>query len=49
VAEVFRHVFAAALAVSIMAFVAVLRLEERPLRGPAPVPIAPDAPPALAE
>jgi MFS family permease len=51
VAEVFRWVFAAALAVSIMAFVAVLRLEERPLRGPAvhPLPLAPDAPPAPAE
>jgi EmrB/QacA subfamily drug resistance transporter len=50
-AEVFRWVFAAALAVSIMAFVAVLRLEERPLRGPAanPLPSAPDAPPAPAE
>jgi Major Facilitator Superfamily len=49
VAEVFRWVFAAALAVSIMAFLAVLRLEERPLRGPAVSPIAPDAPPATAE
>jgi hypothetical protein len=51
VAEVFRWVFAAALAVSIMAFVAVLRLEERPLHGPAvgPLPLAPDAPPAPAE
>jgi EmrB/QacA subfamily drug resistance transporter len=51
VVEVFRWVFAAALAVSIMAFVAVLRLEERPLRGPAvsSLPIAPDAPPAPAE
>jgi hypothetical protein len=51
VAEVFRWVFAAALAVSIVGFVAVLRLEERPLRGPAvsPLPIAPDAPPAPAE
>jgi hypothetical protein len=51
VAEVFRFVFAAALAVSIMAFAAVLLLEERPLRGPAagPLPIAPDAPPAPAE
>jgi EmrB/QacA subfamily drug resistance transporter len=51
VAEVFRWVFAAALAVSIMAFAAVLGLEERPLRGPSlsPLPIAPDAPPAPAE
>jgi hypothetical protein len=51
VAEVFRWVFAAALAVSILAIVAVLRLEERPLRGPVigPLPIAPDAPPAPAE
>jgi EmrB/QacA subfamily drug resistance transporter len=48
---VFRWVFAAALAVAILAFVAVLRLEERPLRGPAvgPLPIAPDVPPAPAE
>jgi predicted MFS family arabinose efflux permease len=51
VAEVFRWVFAAALAVAILAFAAVLRLEERPLRGPAvgPLPIAPDIPPAPAE
>ena len=51
VAEVFRWVFVAALAVSIIGFVAVLRLEERPLRGPAagPLPLAPDAPPAPAE
>ena len=51
VAGVFRWVFAAALVVSIMAFMAVLRLEERPLHGPAegPLPIAPDAPPAPAE
>jgi EmrB/QacA subfamily drug resistance transporter len=51
VGEVFRWVFAAALAVSIMAFVAVLRLEERPLRGPAAsvLPIALDATPAPAE
>jgi Major Facilitator Superfamily len=51
VAEVFRWVFAAALAVSIVAFLALLRLEERPLRGPAAstLPIAPDAPPAPAE
>jgi EmrB/QacA subfamily drug resistance transporter len=50
-AQVFRWVFAVALAVSIVAFVAVLRLEERPLRGPAanPLPSAPDAPPAPAE
>jgi MFS family permease len=49
--EVFRRVFAAALAVAILAFVAVLRLEERPLRGPAagPLPVAPDVPPAPAE
>jgi len=51
VAEVFRLVFAAALAVSIMAFVAVLCLEERPLHGPAvnPLSITPDVPPAPAE
>jgi EmrB/QacA subfamily drug resistance transporter len=50
-AQVFRWVFAVALAVSIVAFVAVLRLEERPLRGPTtnPLPSAPDAPPAPAE
>jgi hypothetical protein len=50
-AEVFRWVFVAALAVSITGFVAVLRLEERPLRGPAvgPLPIAPEVPPAPAE
>jgi hypothetical protein len=49
--EVFRWVFAAALAVAILAFAAVLRLEERPLRGPAvgPLPIAPGIPPAPAE
>jgi predicted MFS family arabinose efflux permease len=35
-AEVFRWVFAAALAVSLLALYAILRLEERPLRGPAP-------------
>jgi len=51
VAQVFRHVFVAALVVGILAFVAVLRLEERPLRGStaAPLPIAPDAPGAPAE
>jgi EmrB/QacA subfamily drug resistance transporter len=50
-AEVFRWVFVAALAVSIVGFLAVLRLEERPLRGPATsaLPIAPDAPPTPAE
>jgi predicted MFS family arabinose efflux permease len=51
VAEVFRWVFVAALAVSITGFVAVLHLEERPLRGPAVsgLPIGPEAPPAPAE
>ena len=49
VAEVFRHVFAAALVVAMMAFAAVLRLEERPLRGPAAMPADPDAPGAPAE
>jgi EmrB/QacA subfamily drug resistance transporter len=50
VAQVFRHVFVAALIVAIFAFVAMLRLEERPLRGSAaPLPIAPDAPGAPAE
>jgi EmrB/QacA subfamily drug resistance transporter len=50
-AEVFRLVFGAALLVSIAAFVAMLRLEERPLRGPvaSPAPLAPDAPPTPAE
>jgi hypothetical protein len=33
VAQVFRLVFAAALVVSILAFVAILRMEERPLHG----------------
>jgi EmrB/QacA subfamily drug resistance transporter len=51
VAEVFRWVFVSALVVSIMAFVAVLRLEERPLHGPAvaKLPVAPDAASAPAE
>ena len=35
VAEVFRFVFAAALAVSVMAFVALVLMEERRLGGPA--------------
>jgi MFS family permease len=50
-APVFRHVFVAALVVAILAFVAVLRLEQRPLRGPAaaPLPIVPDATGAPAE
>jgi MFS family permease len=51
VAEVFRFVFAAALVSSILAMVALLLMEERPLAGPgrAAPPIAPDAPPAPAE
>jgi hypothetical protein len=36
-AEVFRWVFVAALVVSLMALFAIVRLEERPLRGPATV------------
>jgi MFS family permease len=36
-AEVFRWVFVAALAVSLLALFAIVRLEERPLRGPAAV------------
>jgi EmrB/QacA subfamily drug resistance transporter len=50
-AHVFRWVFVSALVVCLMAFVAILRLEERPLHGPAPpiLPVAPDAPPAPAE
>jgi EmrB/QacA subfamily drug resistance transporter len=47
VTQVFRHVFAAALVVAILAFAAVLRLEQRPLRGPTPMPQ--DAPAAPAE
>ena len=43
VAQVFRHVFAAALVVAMVAFAAVLRLEERTLRGPAAVPTPEDA------
>jgi EmrB/QacA subfamily drug resistance transporter len=51
VAEVFRWVFAAAFGFSVVAMIALLLLEERPLRGPAasPPPVAPDAPPAPAE
>jgi EmrB/QacA subfamily drug resistance transporter len=51
VAEVFRWVFASALLVSIMAFIAVWRLEERPLHGLAAAtpPVAPDAASAPAE
>ncbi len=53
VAQIFRHVFIAALLVAILALVAVLRLEERPLRGPAAAaplpPVVPDAPGAPAE
>jgi hypothetical protein len=50
-AEVFRWVFVAALGFAILAMIALILLEERPLRGPttqAP-PVAPDAPPAPAE
>ena len=51
VAEVFRWVFVAALVFSILAMIALVLMEERPLRGPttkAP-PVAPEAPPAPAE
>jgi hypothetical protein len=48
VAEVFRLVFAAALVFSVMAMIALVRLEERPLHGPATQapPVTPDATPA---
>ena len=48
VAEVFRLVFVAALVFSIMALVALVLLEERPLHGPAveAPPVTPDATPA---
>ncbi len=50
VSEVFRWVFVAALVFSVLAMIAVLLLEERPLTGPASAPpVAPDAPPAPAE
>jgi MFS family permease len=48
VAQVFRWVFVAALVVAVIAFVALLRLEEHPLRGPAAAAL-PAAPPAPAE
>jgi EmrB/QacA subfamily drug resistance transporter len=53
-ADVFRWVFVAALVFAILAMVALIRMEERPLRGPATkaaavAPVAPDAPPAPAE
>jgi EmrB/QacA subfamily drug resistance transporter len=48
VAEVFRLVFAAALVFSVMAMIALVLLEERPLHGPATQapPVTPDATPA---
>src|SRR5437763_1442451 len=51
VAEVFRFVFVAALVISILAVVALVLMEERPLAGPVKktAPVAPDAPPAPAE
>jgi len=50
VSEVFRWVFVAALVFSVLAMIAVLLLEERPLTGPATAPpVAPDATPAPAE
>jgi EmrB/QacA subfamily drug resistance transporter len=49
VAEVYRYVFASALVFAVIALVAVVLLEERPLEGPAmPVPVA-VPPPAPAE
>ena len=49
-AEVFRYVFVAALVFSILALVALVLMEERPLAGPAKKapPVTPDAPPAPA-
>jgi EmrB/QacA subfamily drug resistance transporter len=51
VANVFRWVFVAALATSLLAMVALFLMEERPLRGPArsAPPIGPEAPPTPAE
>jgi hypothetical protein len=48
---VFRWVFIAADVFLILALIAVLQLEERPLRGPAvkAPPLSPDTPPAPAE
>jgi MFS family permease len=50
-AAVFRLVFVAAVVFLIVALIAVLWMEERPLRGPAvkAPPLAPEAPPAPAE
>jgi hypothetical protein len=50
-AAVFRLVFVAAVVFLIAALIAVLWMEERPLRGPAVMapPLAPEAPPAPAE
>jgi EmrB/QacA subfamily drug resistance transporter len=51
IAVVFRFVFVAADAFLVAALIAVLLMEERPLRGPAsrPPPASAEAPPALAE
>ena len=51
VAQVFRWVFVSALVVALAALAAVLRLEERPLHGPAAaaLPVEPEATPAPAE
>jgi predicted MFS family arabinose efflux permease len=50
VAEVYRLVFVAALVFAVIALIAVVLLEERPLAGPAkPEPAAPVPPPAPAE
>jgi len=50
-AAVFRFVFVAADVFLVLALIAVLRMEERPLRGPAvkAPPLAPEPPPAPAE
>jgi hypothetical protein len=56
VAWIFRWVFVAAGVFLVLALLAIVRLEERPLRGPAAKvpdtkapPLAPEAPPAPAE
>ncbi len=51
VAEVFRFAFLAALAFAVLAMIAVILLEERPLRGPTveSPPVTSDAPPQPAE
>jgi hypothetical protein len=48
VAEVFRWVFVAALVFALIAFAAIILMEERPLHGPATKspPVVPEATPA---